>query len=269
MEPEIEGRLVSDHRIWSHRLYKQIGLTFVGLCFVVGAVYTGYMYYAAPIMAEEKAAAASDHLLSELIANAGPFTFTIVPNAAETLSVPELAPQPVDALKAEFAVVRASLPSRSETEIENILDVPVGEMTFLEYLNGMPREMQDPFMQMQGEIDQLVVQLNQKFEQKTLAERIGEANVLLYPEASKFKGVTSVYPSQRVAEAYFVGQALAAQFPSQAQFYTDFINEYIKNGIAYGHYTDLDATVSKMLVDDYVKSAIVTEQGKLVLQSLE
>lgn len=269
MEPETDGRLMSDHKVISHRTYKRIGIAFLGLSFLVGAVYTGYAYYASPIIAEQQSVEASDRLLAELFAHATPFSFTIVPNALETLTVPAQTTQSADELKAEFAAARVNLPSNTDSEAQNIFDLPVGEITFLEYLNEMPREIQDPFIQMQDEIDQLVFDLNQKYEQKTLTERIGESNALLHPEASKFKGVTSVYPSQRVTEAYFVGQALAIQFPSQAQFYTDFIDEYINNGVAYGHYSKLDASVSKILVDDYIKSATKTEQGKLVLQSLE
>ncbi len=268
MEPETDGRLMSDHKVISHRTYKGIGITFVGLSFLVGAVYAGYMYYAAPIIAEQQSAEASDRLFTELFAQAAPFSFIIVPNALETLTIPAQTIQSADELKAEFAA-RANFPSNVDSEAQNIFDLPVGEITFLEYLNEMPREMQDPFIQMQGEIDELVLHLNQKHEQKTLAERIGESSALLYPEVSKFKGATSVYPSQRVAEAYYIGQALAIQFPSQAEFLNDFLNEYINNGVAYGHYSKLDAAVSKMLVDDYIKSAANTEQGKLVLQSLE
>lgn len=269
MEPETEARLVSDHKVISHRVYKRIGLTFVGLCFLVGAVYAGYMYYAAPIIAQQQSTDAFNRYFTELFAEKRPFTFSVVPKAIEILTVPEPNTQSPDELKNEFAAARMSLSSTTDSEVQNILDLPVGEITFLEYLNEMPREIQDPFMQMQGEIDELVVHLNQQYEQKTLSERIGEPSTLLYPEASKFKGKTSVYPSQRVTEAYFIGQTLARQFPSQANFFNDFVDEYIKNGIAYGHYSKLDATVSKMLVDDYIKSATDTEQGKLVLQSLE
>ncbi len=269
MEPEIEGRLVSDHKVISHRTYKRIGVTFVGLCFLVGSIFVGYIYFAGPKLAAEQAAVATERFFAELFAQAAPFSFTIVPNAIETLTVPAQTTQSADELKSELAAARVNIPNGVDSAVQNILDLPVGEVTFLEYLNEMPREIQDPFIQMQDEIDQLVLDLNQKHEQKTLAERIGEPSALLYPEASTFKGATSVYPSQRVAEAYFVGQALALQFPSQAEFLTDFLNEYINNGVAYGHYSQLDAAVSKMLVDDYIQSAAKTEQGKLVLQSLE
>lgn len=270
MEPQTEGgRFLSDHRLLPISVYQRIGMSFVALCFIVGVAYVGYIYYAGPIIAEKQSIEASDKLIAEMIAQASPFTFSIVPNALEIFTIPEPVTPSIDELKAEFTTARDTLPRNSDTEIQKIYDLPVGEITFLDYVNGIPREMQDPFIQMQDEIDQLVVHLNQKYEQKTLASRIGEPDALLYPEASKFKGMTSVYPSQRVAEAYFIGKALAIQFPSQADFLMDFVNEYINMGVAYGHYSKLDVAITEMLVADYITAASETEQGKLVLQSLE
>ncbi len=269
MEPEIEGRLVSDHRILSHRLYRRIGMTFLGLCFLIGAVYAGYMYYAAPAIIEEQAKVDSNNFIAKKMANVAPFAFTIVPEALTTLTVPEQATPSLQDLTTEFTDARATLPSINDAEIESIYDLPVGDITFLEYLNNLPRDIQDPLLQMQSEIDVLVVALNKTHEQKTLAVQIGRDGDLLYEDATRFDGEVSVYPSHRVAEARLVSEVLARQFPSEADFFREYTNEYIAKGVAYGHYSKLDAAVSLMLVDDYLKVAEQNEQAKVVLQSLE
>jgi hypothetical protein len=269
MEPETEGHLVSDHRLLSQRTYQQIGMTFVGLCFFVGAVYVGYHYYAGPIIAEEQAIEVSDRIFAEKLSHLAPFTFSIVPNALEMVSVPELEPEDSQMLKTEFATARATLLDITDSQIENIYDLPVGDITLLEYLNILPPEIRLPLQQMQIEIETLVLELSKSRVQETLAERVGMPEALMYVEATKTRGITTVYPSNRVAEAHFFGEVLAKQFPSQASFFREYVDMYIKNGIAYGHYSALDARIAIVLVDDYLTQAEKNEQGKMALQALE
>ncbi len=270
MPPNGDARVVSDHKLTPRSFYHKIGLTFVGLTILVGLVYAGYAYYAMPVLVAEQGRINLDAFFQELLNNQPPFDFIIVPDATDKLMIPEPVKESTAELNAEFETARQQVPTSEGTDIEWIYDMPVGDITYLEYLNEVPREMQDPLLQMHGEVELLVAEKNKLYTQTSLAARVGRESDLRFPEALRDKaGQVSVYPSQRVAEAYFIGEVLARQFPEQASFFREYVKSYIQKGVAYGHYSSLDADMTMMLVADYLTVAEQNEQGKLVLSALE
>lgn len=270
MEPEIEGRLVSDHRLLSHRLYTRIGMTFLGLCFLVGAVYTGYVYYAAPMIVEQQQTQFFAALVDDMEANPGEVTFTIVPDAQTRILVPEPVALPAEALALEFAAARAALTDDANDDAPTAFDVPVGEVTYLEYLSTLPAELQTPLFQMHQELRTLTKHFNQQYPQETLATRAGKPNDVRHAElANDVNGNLSVYPSLNVVEAYFIEAVLAREFPSTIVQTQEYVDQFVSQGIAYGHYTAAEAAIARMLATDYITEAEKSEAAKIVFQSLE
>ena len=270
MEQETEGHLVSDHRLLSQRTYQQIGMTFVGLCFLVGTVYVGYLYYAGPIIAEEQDSKEFESIVADLASKQKEMTYEIVPQALSELTIPDpVEPSQADLLR-EFSEATKSLPETLDSEMPSLYNMPVGEITYVEYLSNLPLEIQQPLYQMHVELRHLTTALNKKYPQVSLAERAGKPEAVRFIEsASNLDGALSVYPSLNVVESYFVAEVLAKEFPSQASFFREYADMYIKNGIAYGHYSALDARIATLLVDDYLTQAEKSEQGKVALQTLE
>jgi hypothetical protein len=267
-----EAVVLRDHKRLSSSFYHKIGLTFLGLTLLVGIVYTGTLYYAAPILQAEQEKANSEALINNLIANAPPFTFQIVPDALTALKMPdqENSAESKVALNEEFTSARSHFLDPGDSEVPNIYDMPVGEMTYLEYMNELSPEIQYPFLQMLSEIEMLVVERNKEYLQTTVASRTGNDQALVFGEASlNTRGEVSVYPSLRVAQAHFAAEVLARQFPSEAGFYREYADSFIQSGLAYGHYSKHDASRTQALVDDYLNAAAKNESGLLVLQSFE
>lgn len=269
MEPEIEGRLVSDHRILSHRLYKQIGITFVGLCFLIGAVYAGYMYYAGPSIREAQLEDALENKIAQLDANPLPFEYTIVPNAQEIIKLPELQQFSTEELTSEFEKNSNQI-NQNEGEMPSIYNIPVGEITYLEYINNLPLAEQEIVFQMHDEIRTLTKELGLQQQQVSLAERVGQPEKVAYKDnLHSISNTPLVYPSLRVVEAAFIGQLLSRQFPSQATFYKDYTGAYIKEGVRYGYYTLLEAEIAVLVADDYINLAIKNDKAAKIFDSLE
>jgi hypothetical protein len=271
MPQDTEAQVLSDRKLLPSSFYHKVGLTFLGVTILVGLVYTGYAYYAAPILRVEQERANTEAFIRDLMENAPAFTFQIVPDAPTMLTMPSPARNVSRAvLSEEFTSARASLQNLGDGEVPNIYDLPVGGETYLDYINELPRGLQDPFLQMLSEIDELVATLNTSYEQITLANRVGEDEALLFREATlNTKGELSVYPSLRVAHAHFAAEVLARQFPSEANFYREYADQFIQSGVAFGHYSESDARLTEMLIDDYVKAAEKNELGLQVLQSFE
>ncbi len=272
MPPQPEARVISDHNRLSASTYYKILGTFFGIFLLLGGAYAGYSYYKAPELQAEREKAESDAVINSFIANATPFTFTIVPDALTTLTMPvqDNDGEAKVALGEEFALARGSFLNPGDSEVPNIYDMPVGEITYLEYMNELLPEMQYPFLQMLGEVEVLVATLNKSYPQATLATRSGNEQALLYADATlNTEGELSVYPSLRVAQAHFAAEVLASQFPSEANYYREYADSFIQDGVAYGHYSQLDASLTKMLIDDYLNEARKNESGALVLQSFE
>lgn len=272
MPPVSEAQVLSDHKRLSASFYHKIGLTFIGLSFLSGMVYAGYAYFAAPILQAEQEKLNSDAYISSLMANAPAFTFQIVPDALTVLMMPvqDTSIESKASLNEEFTSARSNFINPGDSEVPNIYDMPVLDITYLEYMNEMFPEMQYPFLQMLTEVEVLVTTLNKSYTQATLANRAGNEAALLYAEATKnTQGELSVYPSLRVAQAHFAAEVLASQFPSEANYYREYADSFIQDGVAYGHYSQLDASLTKMLVDDYLSAAMKNESGAFVLQSFE
>ncbi len=270
MEPEIEGRLVSDHRIWSHRFYKQIGLTFVGLCFLIGAMYTGYIYYAGPSIKEAQTEQVLAQVIAELDKNQLPFTYTIVPNAPELIKLPERVELSVEELVSIYKIApKRDIPS-SDEEALSIYGMPVGEVTYLEYINSLPAEPQEIIFQMHDEIRMLTKKLGSPYTQVSLVARVGELESAAFKDnLNQISNEPLVYPSLRVVEAEFITQILSKQFPSQASFYRDYTDAYIADGVGYGYYTPLEAQIAAMVANDYINAAMENSEVVKVLESLE
>jgi hypothetical protein len=273
MSSPIEAQVLSDHKRLPASFYHKLGITFLGLSFLSGVVYAGYVYFAAPILQAEQEKLNSDAYISSLMANAPAFTFQIVPGALTTLTMPAQQDTSVEsqaALAAEFSAARANLLDPGDAEVSNIYDMPVLDITYLEHMNGLPYEMQDPFLQMLSEVEVLVATLNKSNSQATLAARIGNEPALLFAEATKnTENELSVYPSLRVAQAHFAAEVLARQLPSEAEYFREYAQSFIESGIAYGHYSKQDASLTQLLIDDYLSAALKNESGAFVLQSFE
>ncbi len=209
MPPNNEARVMSDHKLAPRSFYHKIGLTFLGLTILVGLVFAGYAYYAAPALLEQQSKADNETFFRDLQATLPPFTYEIVPNAPSLLLIPEPPTVVTQELSNEFEKARAQLSVQTDNEIESIYDLPVGEVTYLEYQNEIARELQDPLLQMLGEVELLVQTLNKKYPQETLASRLNRESDLLYRDAVLDKnGHLSIYPSMRVAEAHLIGEIL-------------------------------------------------------------
>lgn len=272
MSSPIEAQVLSDHKRLPASFYHKLGIAFLGLSFLSGVVYAGYMYYAAPILQAEQERADTEAFINGLMANAPDFTFEIVPEAPITLTMPaqDTSTESQAALRAEFTAARANLLDPGDSEVPSIYDMPVLDITYLEYMNEMFPEMQYPFLQMLTEVEVLVATLNKSFTQASLANRVGNEAALLYADALlNTENQPSVYPSLRVAQAHFAAEVLASQFPSEANYYREYADSFIQDGVAYGHYSQLDANLTKMLIDDYLNEARKNESGALVLQSFE
>lgn len=272
MPPQSEARIISDHNKFSANFYYKILGFFLGVVFLLGGLYASYLVYMAPTLQAEREKAGSDALINNLIANATPFTFQIVPDALTALKMPvqDTSVESRAVETDEFTAARSNLFDLGDAEVPNIYDMPVGEITYLDYMNELPRDVQDPFLQMMSEVEALVTALNKTYSQATLANRAGNEAALLYAEATKnTEGELSIYPSLRVAQAHFAAEVLARQLPSEAEFFRDYANSFIQDGVAYGHYSKQDASLTEMLIDDYLSAASKNESGLLVLQSFE
>ncbi|MBY0538771.1 hypothetical protein K2P47_05250 [Patescibacteria group bacterium] len=227
------------------------------------------MYYVAPVIREEQLLQELEAKLAEIEANPPLFEFSIVPNALETITISEPLGQEIAYLQTDFSAAVARNP-RPDEEPATIFEMPVGDFTYIEYINNLPAELQEPLFQMHDELQTLTKQLGSKYEQTSLAERIGEIDQLAYRETlSLERNQPLVYPSLRVVEAQFIGEVLASQFPSNASFYRDFVNAYIDEGVAYGYYSSFEAEMARMLVNDYLEAAKQNVSAQLALQSLE
>lgn len=272
MPPVPEARVLQDRKRLPASFYHKIGITFLALTFLIGVIYVGCLYYAGPIIKAQQDKADVEAFINSLMANAKPFAFEIVPDALSLLKMPaqDTSAESKVELTEEFTMARSGFVNPGDAEVPNILDMPVGEITYLEYMNEMPRELQDPFLQMVSEIETLVESLNKTYSQETLASRIGKNEALIFGDATlNTKGEASVYPSLRVAQAHFAAEILARQLPSQADQFRDFADSYIQNGVAYGHYSQRDAKLTEMLVDDYLNEAAKSPSGSIVIQSIE
>jgi hypothetical protein len=270
MPPNTEGAVVSDRKLVSQSFYTKIGLTFVGLCFVIGAVYTGYLYYALPAITEDMAIESSDRFFADTIAGLPPFTFSVVPDALATLSIPKPSTESLADLKTELASAATLLRSSEENDIEVIYDMPVGDVTLLEYLNELPSELQYPMIQMQDELTAIVSKLNSEYPQVTLAARVrGGEDVGEIPGSLDGAGKVSVYPSIRVVEAYYFTDVLSRQFPGQKSRFDEYVTNFVQQGTSRGHYSEADAAVARLLVEDYMKAAEKSEIAQPVLGSFE
>lgn len=270
MELETEGHLVSDRRLLPHRVYKQIGMTFVGLCFLVGAVYAGYTYYAAPVLKAEQVKQGFDAIVAELSERKAEVVYEIVPNAREVLQVPTPIPATLDEYKSEFLRARENISAVSDAEAPTAYNTPVGEMTYVEYLSNLPLELQQPLYQMHVELRDLTSMYNNQYPQITLAERAGQADSLLFRELAEDASKNlSVYPSRNVVEATLIRYVLEKQFPSQANQTEDYIRDFIASGVAYGHYTEAEALSAMMLAEEYIRLAEKSDTAAIVFQSLE
>jgi hypothetical protein len=272
MPPVPEARVLQDRKRLPASFYHKIGITFLALTFLVGVIYVGCLYYAGPMLKAQQEKSAVEAYINNLMANAQPFAFQIVPDALTSLKMPEQVNNAdvTAQLNEEFTLARSGFVDPGDTEVPNIFDMPVGEITYLEYMNEMPRELQDPFLQMQSEIEVLVATLNKSYSQETLASRIGKKEALIFSDATlNTEGEVSVYPSLRVAQAHFAAEILARQLPSQADFFREFADSYIQSGVAYGHYSQLDAKLTEMLIDDYLNEVAKSPSGSIVIQSIE
>ncbi len=270
MEPETEGRLVSDRKVISHRTYKRVGLTFVGLCFLVGALYTGYMYYAAPILIQEQAEQFLVQLTNEMEKSLSIVEYSIVPRATSTLVIPAPADIQVEQLQSDYTTARAGLEINKDAKVPSIYDLPVGDITYLEYLSNAPLEIQTPLYQMHHELRGVTKHFNRQYSQQSVAARIGKPEEVAYESmAMDAEGKLSFYPSRNVVEARFISEMLARQFPSMAVYVREYANSFINDGIAYGHYTAAEAAVAIQLADDYLAQAEQNQATTPVLQSLE
>ncbi|MFN3693284.1 MAG: hypothetical protein ACK4SL_04305 [Candidatus Paceibacteria bacterium] len=227
------------------------------------------MFYAAPTIREDKLWQEFEAKIAEIEANPPAFEFIVVPNALEAISLPERINQDPEELKTEFLLAQAKT-SRVNEEPPTIFDMPVGETTYIEYINNLPVELQETLFQMHDELRAVTRSLGTMYEQVPLAERIGEGDQVAYKDLlTPEKDQPLVYPSLRVVEAEFIHQVLATQFPTNAPFYQEYVNSYIADGVGYGYYSALEADVAKMVVSDYLAAARQNASTAAVLQSLE
>jgi hypothetical protein len=269
MPSDTDAKVLSDHKLMPSSFYHKIGLTFLGLTFLVGLVYAGYAYYAGPILLEAELLSQLEAEIAELEANPPPFEFVVVPNALRDITIPEPVIPIMEELMSEFSAAKKNIP-RTDGEPAIIFDIPVGETSYIEYINNLPSELQEPIFQMHDELIALTKSLGDKYPQVTLAERVGQTDQLAYSDFSTaIASQPLVYPSLRVVEAEFIATLLATQFPSEAAFYREYADSYITDGVGYGYYTDQEASISAMVVADYIAAAKENEKVAPVLQSLE
>lgn len=227
------------------------------------------MYYEAPIIPEDHLWQEFEAKIAEIEANPPAFVFTVVPNALEAISLPERINQDPAELKAEFSAAQAKV-SQVNEEPPTVFNIPVGETTYIEYINNLPSEQQAPLFQMHDELRTVTRSLGSKYEQLPLAERVGQSDQVAYKDSlTPEKDEPLVYPSLRVVEAEFIRQVLAIQFPSNAAFYQEYADGYIADGVGYGYYSTLEADVAKMVVSDYLAAAKQNASTAAVLQSIE
>ncbi len=270
MTSESEGHLVSDHRVIPNYIYRRIGMAFVAIAFLVGAVYAGYAYYALPSIVAVQDEQLLTSIIDQLEGAVGKEVFSIVPNAPSTITVPPPPVVSVDELRRDLMAARDDLPALEYTEAPSLYAMPVGDVTYLEYLSTVTPEIQTPLYQMHVELRNLTKQFNQQYPQVTVASRIGEPELALFTElANDAAGALSVYPSLNVVEARFVSEVLALQFPSEAAFFRDFANNFINEGVMYGHYTITEAMSASALADTYLMAARQNPETAVVFQSLE
>jgi hypothetical protein len=271
MEPETEARLMSDHKVIPLRVYRRIGAAFLTLSIVVGAVYAGYMYFAWPQINESQLWQQLQIELADIEANTPPLEFTIVPNATEVLSMPERIVATADELLAEFTAAQAKVAIGADgAEIPTMFMVPVGELTYIDYINELPAELQTPLFQMHDEMTAVTKALGTAYDQTTLAERVGQPDQLAYASSlTEAAHQPLVYPSLRVVEAHFISEVLARQFPSSAAFYRDYANSIITDGVGYGYYTEQEAIMARLLVDNYLNLAAADTSVQQLLSPKE
>lgn len=271
MEPETEARLVSDHKVIPLRVYQRIGIVFLALSTFVGVVYAGYMYFAWPQINESRLWQQLQIELADIEANTPPLEFTIVPNALQVLSMPERLVVSNDELQAEFTIAQAKVAfDPTSTEVPTMFTVPVGELTYIDYINELPVELQTPLFQMHDEITAVTKALGTAYDQTSVAERVGQLDRLVYAQSlTEEAHQPLVYPSLRVVEAHFISEVLARQFPSSAEFYRDYANSFIDDGVGYGYYTEQEAIMARLLVDNYLNLAAADTSAQQLLAPKE
>jgi hypothetical protein len=271
MEPETEARLVSDHKVIPLRVYRGIGVAFLSLSIIVGAGYAGYMYFAWPQINETQLWQQLQIELADIETNTPPLEFTIVPDAPEALKMPERLVVTGDELLAEFTAAQAKVAIGADgAEIPTMFMVPVGELTYIDYINELPVELQTPLFQMHDEMTAVTKALGTAYDQTSLAERVGQPERLAYAQSITEAALQPlVYPSLRVVEAHFISEVLARQFPSSAEFYRDYANAMINDGVGYGYYTQQEAIMARLLVDNYLNLAALDTSVQQLLSPKE
>lgn len=228
------------------------------------------MYYAAPILIQEQTEQFLVELTNEMEKNLGVVEYSIVPDATSTLAIPVPADIQVDQLQSDYATARAGLLANKDAKAPSIYDMPVGEITYLEYLSNAPLELRVPLYQMHHELRGVTKLFNRQYPQQSVAARIGKPEEVAYESmAMDAEGKLSFYPSRNVVEARFISEVLARQFPSMAVYVREYADSFISDGISYGHYTAAEAAVATQLADDYLTRAEQNSATTPVLQSLE
>lgn len=229
------------------------------------------MYFAWPQINETKLWEQLQIELADIEANSTPLEFTIVPDAPEALSMPERLVVSGDELLAEFTAARAKVAITPDgTEVPTMFMVPVGELTYIDYINELPVELQTPLFQMHDEMTAVTKALGTAYDQTSLAERAGQPDQLAYAQLlTEAAYQPLVYPSLRVVEAQFISEVLARQFPSSAEFYRDYANSIINDGVGYGYYTEEEAIMARLLVDNYLKLAALDASVQQLLSPKE
>lgn len=117
------------------------------------------------------------------------------------------------------------------------------------------------------EIQYLASELDQTFAVAPLYERADGVEALTPIAANPFSGRdATVYPSQRAAAGFFVGEMMARIDPVNAEAYTAAVQDFVERGVLYGHYGAGSIAASETLVTQYI--ALVEAENPELLVNL-
>jgi hypothetical protein len=222
-------------------------------------LYHGGIYRIFPAMEQARLIAELDARLTAYRNNPPPFVYTVVPTASTTLKVPPPQSEDIDIITRDYIEAKNALPSVLPESPSSISEFVVGDIGYEEFLNMLPPPVQKNWFQIHSEVRQLVASLNRVYNVPPLLSRIGTTTPVLYPDELSVFGtaVPSTYPSLRVVEGYVTAGLLSRVFPNQATDYEAMATAYAREGIAFGHYSYRDLTVSRTLAEEYL--SLVTD----------
>jgi hypothetical protein len=179
------------------------------------------------------------------------FVYILVPNATTTITLPPPADSNTEEAEYKLAVATLSEEQRLAVDSDTMYALPFGVGTYEDFLENLPDEDRYLLYQIHDELRQLTFSFNQQYKSAPLFERYPAVVQLTSVQPAVYgEETSSVYPSIRAVEGFFISELYTRVNPTAAT-YTQIAEDFAQRGIAYGLYGQGDVDAARELVAQY------------------